>query len=281
MERTIPWSRLCRKNVWRHLAFIPGEALSGALHDHDFVEMFLFCGEKVIHQINGTEQVLSGGTVVLIRPSDQHCFKGVVAADRKRIVLINLAFPREVIDELQQRLLNGREDFWNMSEALPPQFVLEDRRREQLQGLFQELAADGTERLELERFLLNWFHLCGQPPPSGGDAVMPDWLRQACQAMQEPENLRRGLSRFHQLCGRCPEHCGRELKKYTGQTVTQYVNRLRLQYAARLLNSTSTDIDDIAVAAGFDDLSYFYTRFKEEYRQTPRRYRLSRRAQVV
>ncbi len=62
-------------------------------------------------------------------------------------------------------------------------------------------------------------------------------------------------------------------KKETGSTLTDYVNRKRIEYGIFLLNSTSLQIQTIAQHCGIPDLNYFSKTFKKYTGLTPTEYR--------
>lgn len=62
-------------------------------------------------------------------------------------------------------------------------------------------------------------------------------------------------------------------KKETGSTLTEYVNRKRVEHAIFLLNSTNLQIQEIAAACGIPDVNYFTKIFKKQVGNTPKEYR--------
>jgi AraC family transcriptional regulator of adaptative response / methylphosphotriester-DNA alkyltransferase methyltransferase len=62
-------------------------------------------------------------------------------------------------------------------------------------------------------------------------------------------------------------------KEQYGVTLFEYVNRLRLEEAKRLLSRTNDEIIDIAYSVGFGSLSAFYRFFKNSTGQAPAAYR--------
>lgn len=62
-------------------------------------------------------------------------------------------------------------------------------------------------------------------------------------------------------------------KKETGTTLTEYVNRRRIEHALFLLNSTNMQIQVIAQYCGIPDVNYFTKIFKKIIGQTPKEYR--------
>ena len=73
-----------------------------------------------------------------------------------------------------------------------------------------------------------------------------------------------GLARFH---------FARSFRRVVGQTPRQYVIAARLRAAAKALASTRKPVTEIALDAGFADLSNFTTTFRRAFGVTPRRYR--------
>ena len=71
--------------------------------------------------------------------------------------------------------------------------------------------------------------------------------------------------------------CIRCFKGVTGTTPLRYVNQLRLQRAAELLTTTGDKIIEIGMACGFQDMSYFARRFREQFGATPQFYRKTHR----
>ncbi|CAH2933994.1 MAG: Transcriptional regulator, AraC family [uncultured Paraburkholderia sp.] len=69
-------------------------------------------------------------------------------------------------------------------------------------------------------------------------------------------------------------HFARVFRRETGETPHQYVTRLRLEEAARLLRSTDQTVLQIAIAVGYENASHFSVQFKRDYGVTPLAYRL-------
>lgn len=66
----------------------------------------------------------------------------------------------------------------------------------------------------------------------------------------------------------------REIKRQTGKTYTELVQTKRLSQAAFLLSTTGMNVLDVALAVGYDNVSYFHRIFQQKYGMTPRNYRI-------
>lgn len=62
-------------------------------------------------------------------------------------------------------------------------------------------------------------------------------------------------------------------KKETGMTLTDYVNKKRIDHALLLLNATNLQIQTIAAHCGINDMNYFTRIFKKFMGMTPKKYR--------
>lgn len=62
-------------------------------------------------------------------------------------------------------------------------------------------------------------------------------------------------------------------KKETGVTLTDYVNKKRMEHAILLLNTTTIQIQSIAQHCGIPDVNYFTKTFKKYVGKTPKEYR--------
>ncbi|MGK9251785.1 helix-turn-helix transcriptional regulator [Paenibacillus humicus] len=76
-----------------------------------------------------------------------------------------------------------------------------------------------------------------------------------------------------QLAGYSDYHFIRFFKPYTGFTCIQYINRIRLEAASRMLTHTDLSVTAIAMECGYDNVSYFIRTFKKLHKASPDKYR--------
>ena len=67
-------------------------------------------------------------------------------------------------------------------------------------------------------------------------------------------------------------HFMRFFKKYMGMSCGEYLKNLRLEKAAQAFARGNTVIMDVAMDAGFRNLSYFYREFQKKYGYTPKQF---------
>jgi DNA-binding response OmpR family regulator/nitrogen-specific signal transduction histidine kinase len=67
----------------------------------------------------------------------------------------------------------------------------------------------------------------------------------------------------------------RKLKEIKGQTPTEFIRKIRLKHAEKLLKTTNQTVQEIMYHCGFNNKAYFYREFAKLYKQTPKEYRNS------
>lgn len=69
----------------------------------------------------------------------------------------------------------------------------------------------------------------------------------------------------------------RMFKRYTGENYTDYVAKLRIEYAKKYLTDTNRSVEEITEIVGYKSVRYFRTIFMEYTGLTPSQYRKERR----
>jgi AraC family cel operon transcriptional repressor len=242
-------------------------------HRHDFVEVFWVEEGAGIHRVNGTDQELRIGDCVFVRADDHHEFLCPVA---ERLAWVNVSMPMAIHDHLRERF-EDELGWWPWNESQPSPF-LGRLTPGQMSALSEQMAAlpmDRQRRLDAEWFMMGVLRAIA-PRYRSGEESLPTWLETAVRDLaSDPLRLQEGLPALVTACGRCAEHVNRTVRAHYDMTATDLLIQLRLDYAARRLRLSQDDILAIALDAGFDNLSYFYRRFKSRFGTTPRRFRIN------
>jgi len=69
-----------------------------------------------------------------------------------------------------------------------------------------------------------------------------------------------------------PNYLCHLFRSYTGQTMFEYLNRLRIEKAAQLLRAADLSVSDAAAQCGFESVSFFSRKFKSIMGITPKQY---------
>jgi AraC-like DNA-binding protein len=96
------------------------------------------------------------------------------------------------------------------------------------------------------------------------------FLQKALQIIEK--NINEPGFNSEKLCkeiGISRTHLYRRLKALTDQSATEFIRTIKLKRAAELLHQQTASVSEIAYKTGFNSLSYFSFRFKEEYGVVP------------
>ena len=162
---------------------------------------------------------------------------------------------------------------------MPPTIPLSNSECKKTTNLFQTInyvASDNhlEKRLQCKSILTTLFTKYFSRFSSNDNSNdIPIWLSQTYEQMKSVKNFYTGIPAMVEISGKTYEHLSRCMKKYYNITVTEYINSLRLNYAANLLVNTNYSLTDLYLECGFSNQTYFSTCFKRTYGMTPTAYR--------
>ncbi|SEM98407.1 transcriptional regulator, AraC family [Loktanella fryxellensis] len=244
-----------------------------ALHGHDFVELFWVQNGRVRHHLRGGTATLTEGTLVLLRPGLTHALQGRGDA----ALVVSLALHPDLVASLDARL--PPVAFWQAQDG--PAVIRRDiRQMADLNAAARRLEHSRRDALAAEAFILPLLsdlshHDTGLPPDA------PGWLTAACAAAQTPEVYRDGAAGLVAQTGQTHPHVSRSLRRWLGQTPTDYVNTIRMTQAARALTTDNDPLAVVAEGVGLANLSHFHKLFRAHHGMTPLQYRQQFQRDVV
>ena len=106
------------------------------------------------------------------------------------------------------------------------------------------------------------------------DAVLQPVVARAIAYMQGNFRNPIGAGDVAAACAVTPEHLARLFRKQAGQTVTRYLQHLRVAHARDLLERTEEKVITVAAESGFTSLEHFHRTFRQLTGMTPRQYRV-------
>lgn len=241
------------------------------LHTHNYYELFLTLDGNITHIINGSTHHLHKNQLLFVRDTDVHTYK---SADGKYFEFINLAFSKEHLHQTFAFLGDGFPPGGLFSAKIPPHIDLTESRAQKLTYDFVELTDPDPDvaKMKLRILLLNiftqYFSAHAEAPTE-----IPFWLELTCEKMKNPKNFTAGLSRMYEISGKSREHLARYLHTYYNTTPVNFINELRLDYAAKLLITSNLSATEICFECGFESLSWFYKIFSKRFSVSPSIYR--------
>lgn len=240
-------------------------------HTHDYAEILWVESGNGIHNINERKLPLKAGDVVMIRPQDRHSF----SAKGKGLTIINLAFSSETLDFLRQRYPEETGRFFNPSASLPYSTVLPHGKISRLSSLAENAFPLEKSRLLEDSLIITLFRILYDIVRKEEDTSLPAWLKKALTEFSTGSRFAGGAEEFAALCGRNQDYITRTLKRHTGLTLIQTIQKIRMRYATTQLTITTMPIKEIARNCGYANLGHFYKVFADHLGCSPKHYRTS------
>lgn len=249
--------------------------LTRLAHTHEFYEMFICLHGRCGHKANGMREELAAGSVLIIRPNDRHCFCDLPGKEAEGRY-VNIEISRTLFALLLEYV--GDEAFKrNVDQSPRPlRFQLTADQRDWLEqvlpGNITNYRAVSDPENRIRAMLPLICSLCIDNKTMARQGL-PAWLEKLCEEMKKPENYVKDMQYFVDFSGKSHGHVCGSFRKYLQTTPVEYFNTVRINYCAYLLRHTNRDILDIAMCAGFESVSYFFSQFKKRFQTTPGQYR--------
>jgi AraC family cel operon transcriptional repressor len=252
------------------------------LHTHEYYELHFVTQGNMKHSFeDGHNDIHPSGTLLFIRPEDIHV---CLSADETECKYLNLAFPRVTMNELFHYVGNELCTARLLHPIRPPSILLSGQEQQGFLSRFERIAtlpSEQSEQIKLElRMLLSdaLYRIFQRLEYSTEDSSKPKWLIELYEELHKKEHFIHGTQRMVALSGKSQHHVCREFKKYYKRTPTEFLNELRLNYAASMLACSLQSVLDIALDLNFNNLSHFHHLFKKQFGKSPARYRACMKA---
>lgn len=231
------------------------------LHWHDYIEAEIVLFGRVSHWYNGTRRVLHRGDAYVMTPNDFHA---LCAETETRMLGVMLA-PEQLSPKLTQAVergtccgtLNESDLAWGMQCA--------ERVRCWAPG---SPYAAMNARYMAESVLMTVLQ-SGAVQPDGNGALLHQVLQILNASFRTPLTLRDVAKRL----AVSPNYLGYQIKRQSGRTFHQHLNRIRLRYACHLLRASELSVKEIAFSSGYASVEYFASVFRQEIHMSPSAYR--------
>ena len=252
-------------------------------HTHDYIEAVYMCSGETTHIINGKKLKLREGELLFL---GQNARQEILSAGEKDIAvnfIIQPAFFDKTLEMLgteetpiKNFLIRSLFDseyqgylHFKVAGVLPVQNLIEN--------LIWTLTSNTTNKRNVNQItmgllfmqLLN--HTDKLSHESREDKAVMDIFRYI------EDNYKNGsLTEAASLLHYDFYWLSHEIKNRTGKTYTEHLQEKRLSQAAFLLKTTSLSVEEIALAVGYENKSYFHRIFTKKFETSPKKYRNDR-----
>ena len=243
-------------------------------HGHKDWELLIVLNGCIVNKINGTEHLHSAGEACLVGPKDTHAlvypkgvknqFQGVtlIAKDSYLKALLGM-YSSTLYDEL----LNPNELLYF---SLSPNFL---EKCTNLLFEIQTFENQSTPYTEQQCNLIFSNILLKMLEQRRADSGIPTILKDFVLQLNNPLITSQQIKLAQQNLPYSYPQLTRIFKKYMHCTITQYVNKVKLQHAKDLIANTDMTLTEIINELDFESISYFHKIFKQAFDITPIAYR--------
>ena len=262
-----------------------GRIITAHAHMHDKIEI-LYCLEGAMRVfLNGEENPISSGDMVIINSNEIHQIIGDTDGLNRYLVF---KIEPEMLSTSSQAVFEMKYFLpFTVSTAAYPQIIrkqvldatelpeifrlVDEENREKAYGY--ELAIHGCA-CRIFLWILRYWHSLGMEI---SDTVIPsnhiNVLKSAFAYVDEHYAEDISASSTAAYCNVSYSYFSRMFKKNMGRSFTEYLNQYRVTKAEGLLTSTDKSITEIALETGFSDAGYFIKVFKKQKGLSPRKFK--------
>jgi AraC family L-rhamnose operon transcriptional activator RhaR len=253
-----------------------------APHRHSFFELVYVFQGTTFHHIGSEVTQLHAGDYFIIDPGSIHCYQ-----NGNNCHIVNCLFLPEYIDRaladcpsLSSLLSNQAMQFGVPMDIKAADRVFHDTDgtvRRLIEAMEAEYATAQTGYMELLRCHLTqvlvqavraWETAEQQRIPHKAVAAVTDRLRANCALPLSLDALSREV-------GYTPQYLSTLFHRDTGMSIQEFLQRLRVQEACRLLGQKQLPLSDIAQTVGYSDAKHFSRVFRRYKGISPQAFRKS------
>lgn len=250
-------------------------------HSHDYVEMVYMCQGTTYHLVNGSPIELKQGELLMLGQNARQQIKAAGKDDIAVNFIVRPQFLAGVLDFVGEEesplrrfvldcLCGGNEVgylYFKVADVLPVQNLIENL-------LWTLIRYTPNERGILQTTMgLLFAQLLGYTD-SLEFAYQEQKAIVAVLGYIESHYSNGSLTEIADMIPYDFTALSRLIKKETGKTYTELVQEKRLSQAAWMLTNTNSKVNDIALAVGYENISYFHRIFAARFGMSPRRYRI-------
>jgi AraC family L-rhamnose operon regulatory protein RhaS len=259
-----------------------------SLHVHNFVELIYVAEGQATHLFQDISYEMQAGDVFIINPGEKH---GYVTENDQRIEIINCLFepgfiPTSLLSELRisdsldffyvQPFLNGDARF---NHKLNLRGKASEKTQSILEELHWEISRQGPGfqaliQLRMTELFILLSRIYNERKNNSGSRSPSELIvHRICGYVERHYNRKITLSSLSELFHIGVRQLNRQFNRHTGSSVIEYVHKIRLEKAKRLLAETDEIITVVAEKVGYEDTAFFSKLFTREVGCSPGKYR--------
>ena len=253
------------------------------LHGHEFLELAYLKIGRIDHFIAGERYTVESGQYFIVDYTMEHSYRSL---DGGPVLVQNLLFFPEFVD----RTLAGLRKFEDVVNSYLVRFSYktlstaatgvafsdpDGRIGDLVDAVFKEYADKKPGYLEYVRSLLVQILISTMRMAGSGDRPFEpsDTVSEITEYVGRhyPEKI--SLTELSKRYNYSLSHISRKFAAETGTGFSDYVQRIRMENACRMLENGDMKISEVAQRCGYENLKFFNSLFKQTLGMTPREFK--------
>ena len=242
------------------------------LHWHEFYELTFIISGSGSHTVNGELHPLQPGVLFLLTPVDFH---QLAPAHGQVLEVFNIIFSGDFLDDELRRWLFGDQCYRHIQLPRPAaKMVLDEYRQIWEEHQKPQFGQRRLIRGALGRILLELARLSSVESTHPIPGITHPAIQTAL--LHLGHEFRTGITLDHiaAQAGLTPTYFSELFHQQTGARFQNYLQTLRLRFAASLLRASDLPVTEICYASGFGNLAHFERTFREKFSLSPSAYRI-------
>lgn len=251
------------------------------MHSHDYVEVLYVCSGQIHQTVNGRQISMKQGELLFLGQNAQHSIQicGLNDIAVNFIVLPEFfSTTLSLMGDEETPLRRFLKDCLFKQDVGPGYLYFKVSDNDKIQNLVENLIitllykSNNNRKISQMIMTLLFMEL-----PDATEQL--DWSKQESVILQvlcyiDTHYMDGSLAELSRTLHYDISTLSREISKRTGKTYTQLVQDKRIAQAAFLLRTTDYLVEDISLAVGYENISYFHQLFRKYYGISPRQYRI-------
>lgn len=252
------------------------------MHWHKEIEIIYFEKGSFQFSCDSTEYTVEAPAMAFVDAGLMHSLMLKKGQRESALVFDCKMLSYEWYDESQRAFI---EPLINQKLKLPPLITPKDDIWPEMLAIYKKIIAESESKgamsnlrvklylTELLSLLYEKDYLVSIEKVEEPDSYQLENVNKVIGYIRDNYNKKITVSEVADFIGMSEQYFCRYFKKKMGKTLTEYINEIRIDKAAAMLVNTDEKVIDIAIQCGYDNISYFIKRFKNEKGVTPQEYR--------
>ncbi len=253
-------------------------------HTHAFLEIAYVASGSAKHKIGEYDTVMKRGNYYIIDFETEHSYSSI---SDEPLRIINICFHPKIIDKSLSHCRSFNELLrsylikidTNRIKIEPNNSLFSDddgKIYQCIEALMDEYTKKDTGYIEIMRSQLVSLIIKTMRKLSASSYDEENLLSKIYKEVEKSPLCPPSLSAIAQKLGYSPYYLSSKFKELTGGTgYREYILKIRMAEASRLLANTNNKISEIAEKLGYLDVNSFYITFRKEFGMSPTVYRKS------